>query len=186
MRSISAALSVERCWLYCYSMQLKGGWKIGLGVYRSLQCWNVSSISALGFCSCGNPALYSLFRPKMSGLKHATIIKVYLWKTELTRASGCTQPKWEASYFPLLSWRKYFLSMLQRPIFIFPLQVTIFVVLLAWKMLHLHWLVMSVEPLVFGVLENQSTLPFLDSRSCMHLFKNILTALSSGFSNGKS
>lgn len=37
-RSVSAAISIERCWLFCYSMQLRGGWKYaGLGVYRSLQ-----------------------------------------------------------------------------------------------------------------------------------------------------
>lgn len=38
LKSFSAAISIERCWLFCYSMQLKSGWKYAaLGVYRSLQ-----------------------------------------------------------------------------------------------------------------------------------------------------
>lgn len=59
-------------------------------------------------------------------------------------------------------------SELQILIFFSPPQVTFFLVL--WKMLHLHWLFMSVQSLVSGVLEKSEHFTFFFKFKKLHAF----------------
>lgn len=90
----------------------------------------------------------------MSGLKHATLTRVHLWKTELPGARDGRGLN-ECQLFSITKLKKIFhingLFRAANPVIFFPPQVTYFLVL--WKMLHLDWLFMSVQSLVSGVRE---------------------------------
>lgn len=76
--------------------------------------------------------MYSLFRPKMSGLKHATLTRVHLWKTELPGARDGRGLN-ECQLFSITKLKKIFhingLFRAANPVFFFPPQVTYFLVL---------------------------------------------------------
>lgn len=73
--------------------------------------------------------MYSLFRPKMSGLKHATLTTVHLWKTELPGARDGRGLN-ECQLFSITKLKKIFhasgLFRAANPVIFFPPQVTFF------------------------------------------------------------